>query len=128
MGSTWLGVPLTPGKVLWVGPDEHLGDVVSRFRSLDVPADRIEVWVAPDPDTASIAAEAERFGADVIVLDTLSRIARVKDENDNARASGAPPPSSPPSTSRSLCSGSRITSGGVCSAWRARATRTSRMS
>jgi hypothetical protein len=67
-----------------VGPDEHLQDVTLRFKSLEAPAEQIAIWVAPGPDAGAIAEEAQAFNADLIVLDTLTKIARIKDENDNA--------------------------------------------
>jgi hypothetical protein len=83
-GGEWLGQQLTPGKVLWVGPDEHVGDVTSRFKNMSAPGDMITVWVGHDLTAAMIAAEARRCGAALVVIDTLTRVAGIQDENDNA--------------------------------------------
>jgi predicted ATP-dependent serine protease len=84
-GGVWLDQRLERGRVLWCGPDEHLGDIAARFKRLDAPADQIEVWVAPSPDPRAIADQAAEFGASLIVLDTLTRIAEIEDENDAAK-------------------------------------------
>jgi hypothetical protein len=83
-GGEWLGQKLTPGKVLWVGPDEHIGDVTSRFKNMGAPGDMITVWVGHDLTAAMIAAEARKCSAALVVIDTLTRVAGIQDENDNA--------------------------------------------
>jgi len=84
LGRDFLGQSVQPGRVLWVGPDEHIGDQVRRFIELGADVDKIFVWDGPGFDIRRIAEEAERIGADLVVLDTLPRIAQISDENDNA--------------------------------------------
>jgi AAA domain-containing protein len=83
-GREFLGQALKRGKVLWVGPDEHIADQVRRFVGLGAEPSNVYIWCGKTPSIEQIAAEAARIGADVVVLDTLPRIAQIQDENDNA--------------------------------------------
>jgi hypothetical protein len=42
-GGGVLGGPTIPGKVVWLGLEEHVGDVVRRFETLDADPDNIVV-------------------------------------------------------------------------------------
>ena len=84
LGRPFLGQELQQGLVLWVGPDEHLGDQVRRFTQLGAAADNIGLWAGPVYSIQWIAEVTKRIGASLVVLDTLPRIARIQDENDNA--------------------------------------------
>lgn len=83
-GDTFLGQSLEPGTVLYVAPDENWRDVVRRFRSFGTPGERVHVWRGRDLSIARIAHRAEEIGAELVVLDTLLRVAGISDENDNA--------------------------------------------
>lgn len=83
-GGTFLGQDLTPSPALYVAPDENWRDVVRRFRSFGTPGDALEVWRDRQQSIARIATRAEEIGAELVVLDTLLRVAGISDENDNA--------------------------------------------
>ncbi len=83
-GGTFLGQKLEPEPVLYVSPDEHVGDVCHRFEQLGAPRSEIHI-VTGAPDIADIVAEANRLQVGLVIIDTLSRVAQISNENDNAR-------------------------------------------
>lgn len=84
-GGTFLGQKLEAGPVLWVAPDEHVADQVRRFLDLlDEGWCNIHIWVEPNPAIEEIVQVAKGLEAELIILDTLPRIACIYDENDNA--------------------------------------------
>ena len=83
-GGQFMGQQLKPGPVLTVGPDEPLRAQVGRFRSLGTPGNMLTVWVDLEPTVERIAGIVAGVGAELVIVDTLPRIARVRDENDNA--------------------------------------------
>lgn len=83
-GGRFLGQQLEGATVLYVAPDENWRDVVRRFRSFGTPGDRLEVWQDREHTVARIAARAREIRADLVLLDTLLRVAGISDENDNA--------------------------------------------
>lgn len=86
-GRDFLGRQLRQAPILWAGPDEHLGDQYRRFMELDGPDDLVFIWDTkggPPPSIDRVAEEARALGAGLVVLDTLPRIAKIADENDNA--------------------------------------------
>lgn len=83
-GSTFLDHDVAQGNVLYVAPDENWRDVVRRFRSFGTPGDNVHVWRDRGCSLDSIARRADEVGADLVVLDTLLRVAGIADENDNA--------------------------------------------
>lgn len=83
-GGAFLGQTIEPGTVLYVAPDENWRDVVRRFRSFGTPGERVHVWRDRNRSVARIAHRAEEIGAELVVLDTLLRVAGISDENDNA--------------------------------------------
>ncbi len=83
-GGSFLGQSLDPGTVLYVAPDENWRDVVRRFRSFGVPGESVHIWRGRDLSINRIAHRAEEIGAELVVLDTLLRVAGISDENDNA--------------------------------------------
>lgn len=83
-GGTFLGQQLTPSPVLYVAPDENWRDVVRRFRSFGTPGGALEVWRDREHKIGRMAARANEIGAELVVLDTLLRVAGIADENDNA--------------------------------------------
>lgn len=86
-GDEFLGQQLQAAPVLLVPLDEPLVAVVRRHTSLGTPGDQLHVWDLrrdPEPTVPKIAALAAEIGARLVIVDTLGRIARVPDENDNA--------------------------------------------
>lgn len=83
-GGTFLSQSLERSPVLYVAPDENWRDVVRRFRSFGTPGDALEVWRDRQHSIARIASRAKDIGAELVVLDTLLRVAGISDENDNA--------------------------------------------
>jgi len=84
IGGAFVGQDLEPAPVLYVAPDENWRDVVRRFRSFGTPGDRVHVWRDRQYRPARIAERAREIGAELVVLDTLLRVAGIGDENDNA--------------------------------------------
>lgn len=82
-GAAFLGTPLQQGKVLWVGPDEALGDQVRRLYELGAPADELYIWDGRAPTIQDIARAVTELEVALVVVDTLPRIAGIRDENDN---------------------------------------------
>ena len=83
-GSSFLGHELPPGKVLWVGPDEHEGHTTREFQNLDAPDTDIYVWYGPAPGIEAVVEEARNRDVGLVVLDTLPRVAGIQNENRNA--------------------------------------------
>jgi hypothetical protein len=84
-GGQFVGQQLRAGPVLWVAPDEHVADQVRRFVELQAQElELIHIWVTPSPRVEAIAAYAEKLKAELVVIDTLPRVADIWDENDNA--------------------------------------------
>ena len=83
-GSEFLGQVLSRGKVLIVSPDESWTTIGRRHKQLGSPPDQVYLWFDLEPTIERIAAKAAQLGADLILVDTLSRIAPVFKENDNA--------------------------------------------
>jgi hypothetical protein len=70
--------------VLIVAPDECWTAIARRHKHLGTPGEAIDVWFDLEPTIEKIAAKAAQLGADLILVDTLSRVALLSDENDNA--------------------------------------------
>ncbi len=83
-GGEFLGQVLSRGKVLIVSPDESWTTIGRRHKQLGSPPDQVYLWFDLEPTIEKIAAKAAQLGAELILVDTLSRIAPVFKENDNA--------------------------------------------
>lgn len=74
----WGGVPVGgPLTVLWYG-EEHEDDVASDLQRLDADVDRIhyrDMRTIPGDRIASLARDVDRIGPELVVVDTLPRLA-----------------------------------------------------
>lgn len=88
-GQDFLGQQVGPGRVLWVGPDEYWVHTARDLKALEVPEDRLILWTQDQggtgvPGVPEIAEQAQRTAVDLVVLDTLPRVAGQIAENDNS--------------------------------------------
>jgi hypothetical protein len=86
-GRGFLEFATTPGPVLILAVEEHAQDVQRRLYQFGMkPDDPIHIHTGPlDPhDLPAIEAFIRERGIRLVLLDTLSRFWRIKDENDNA--------------------------------------------
>jgi len=74
-GDRWLGDPTERGSVLWVGLEEHVGDLASRMIEWRAAPERIYVMqslaTVNDP-IAEVRAKATQVRPAMLVVDTLS--------------------------------------------------------
>lgn len=71
VGRPFIGHLLDAGEVLWVGLEEHLAEVVSRFHTLGADPDRTHVVDALPGALTSLAEAVEAVRPTLVVVDTL---------------------------------------------------------
>lgn len=87
-GASFAGQPLRRGRVLWIGLEEHEGDIARRFVEAGADPDRVFVIGSLLGDKLEeIAAAAEQVRPDLLVLDTLPALAEglVTDSGSSAQ-------------------------------------------
>lgn len=90
-GIDFLGRPTTPGLVIYLALEEREADVRDHFEMMGVsPDDRIMICAAPVPDMISaFRATMEDKRPVLIFVDTLARLARIKDFNNYGETTAA---------------------------------------
>lgn len=86
-GEPFLGFPTSQGAVIYLGLEEKPHEVQAHFRSLGArPEDPIHVLLATAPidGLARLRLDVERLRPALVIIDTLSRLVRLKDGNDYA--------------------------------------------
>ncbi len=84
-GKPFLGLPTKKSKVLWLGLEERPQDVVRRFSDL---GGMTEILVQPGPLRISLSVRQElgaviaKEAVGLVIVDTLSKLWMVNDEND----------------------------------------------
>ena len=95
-GWPFLGLPTRRASVLWIGAEEHPQEVALRLKGLGLPPETPGFYVHAGPlrstePTLKAVAEfvTSRPGPWLIVMDSLSRIWRVENENDSRQVDTA---------------------------------------
>jgi hypothetical protein len=77
-GDPWLDGRCEPGRVVWVGLEEAVGDAVRRFSELEADPDRVQLVLLGTSDLLDRLGELlEEWSADLVVVDSLAEYARV---------------------------------------------------
>lgn len=85
-GIPFLDQDLAAGGVLWVGPDEPIYHTARQFAEGPGLPDGIMLWESSPGRSLSIeeiVGEVERSGVELVILDTLPKVAGIRNENDN---------------------------------------------
>lgn len=83
-GGAILGADVEPGPVLWVGLEEHVGEVAARFQRFGADPENIMLTThRPANVFADVARAAAAFKPALIVLDNLGQAAREIVETPN---------------------------------------------
>lgn len=77
-GRSFLGEPVAPGRVVWLGLEEALGDAVRRYSELGADPDRVQLVTMSPPDLRERLDDLlTDWPADLVVIDSLHEYARV---------------------------------------------------
>jgi hypothetical protein len=89
-GGQWLGETMAAANLLWVGKEEHPGDIIRRFVAAGADAARVFIQLETPEGLQSIASTIAQMRPAATFIDTLASMVEniVEDPNDSVAWNG----------------------------------------